>query len=80
LRSATAAIRNSRSSCDIGKPLGNLLTECSTSVDLSESIISCASFANAPSEITIGAARKVGEILRFVPEGQLVAPGYAFYM
>jgi hypothetical protein len=30
--------------------------------------------------ITIGAARKVGEILRFVPEGQLVAPRYAFYM
>ncbi len=30
--------------------------------------------------ITIGAARKVGEILRFVPEGQPVAPGYAFYM
>jgi len=30
--------------------------------------------------ITIGAARKVGEILRFVPEGQPVAPGYAFCM
>lgn len=30
--------------------------------------------------ITIGAARKVGEILRFVPEDVAVATGYAFYM
>ena len=30
--------------------------------------------------ITIGAARKVGEILRFVPEHGAVATGYAFYM
>lgn len=30
--------------------------------------------------ITIGAARKVGEILRFVPEDGAVATGYAFYM
>jgi hypothetical protein len=30
--------------------------------------------------ITVGAARKVGEILRFVPENGAVATGYAFYM
>lgn len=30
--------------------------------------------------ITIGAARQVGEVLKYVPEGQEIAPRYSFYM
>ena len=30
--------------------------------------------------ITIAAARQVGEVLKYVPEGQDIAPRYSFYM
>jgi hypothetical protein len=30
--------------------------------------------------ITIAAARQVGEVLKYVPEGQEIAPRYSFYM
>ena len=30
--------------------------------------------------ITIAAARQVGEVLKYVPDGQEIAPRYSFYM
>jgi hypothetical protein len=30
--------------------------------------------------ITIAAAKHVGEVLKYVPEGQEIAPRYSFYM
>ena len=30
--------------------------------------------------ITIAAARQVGEVLKYVPEGQEIVPRYSFYM
>jgi hypothetical protein len=30
--------------------------------------------------ITIAAARQVGEVLKYAPEGQDIAPRYSFYM